>query len=414
MKQEIFGILFFPFIAWMVGGRATFSRKKAFSLFLISFFLAFIFLKSTFLGAFFHSVQSLSISLQEATSKGTAFVFGYLGGATAPFQKVLPQSNGVVLFFFQVLPIMIVMSSLSSILIYSGVLSQIVAFLSKITRRISFLSRSLTASIFLKLFFSQSETTVFMRMNLKSMSDNEILSLMSMGMSTTTLALFGFYASLCDRLGGNSLPHIITASIVNIFSAMAISELMVPRSTKEKEDLQEQKPDFDNMAHALTQGAGEGWTIMVSIAAVIIASVSIVDLFNQFISWASCHFFHNTITLQSLFGFVLAPFAWLMGIEWKESLPAGIILAEKTLLNETVAISNMAHAAHPISTQTCHILIYSICAFSNLLSIGIQISLWKILSPDTIQKARKMAPKALLVSLLAGAFSSCIASLLIV
>lgn len=412
MKQAILGVLFFPATAWLCGGRKVFSKRKTTLLFLLCAFLMLVFLKSTKLEYLFNGLNRVSSALKQATEKGTSFVFGYLGGDTIPFKKTTPTEHSIVIFFFQILPIMIVMGSISALMVHWGVVAQLTKLIEKTTKKISILSQSLISSTVLKFFFGQSEVTLFMRTHLYSMTDNDMLSLMAMGMSTTTFAMISFYAFLCDKLGGYSLPHLITAAVVNIFSSLAMAELIVPATFQNTSLTNDKQENFDNTAHALTHGACEGWHIITSIAACTIASMAIVELINQIIAGLSFAKIGHTITLQSILGHVFTPLAWMTGIPWKESLSAGVILAEKTLINEVVALSHITQAVQPITIRTCHILIYSVCAFSNFLSIGLHISIWKMVAHKKAQQARRLAPKAFLVSILAGGFSSALSSLL--
>ena len=58
--------------------------------------------------------------LQAATRAGTSFIFGYLGGEALPFQTS-DQGDGFILAF-QAMPLIIVVSVISSILMYLKIL----------------------------------------------------------------------------------------------------------------------------------------------------------------------------------------------------------------------------------------------------------------------------------------------------
>lgn len=63
-------------------------------------------------------------TIAAATSAGTSFVFGYLGGAPLPFEPNVPGSEFI--FAFQVLPIILVMSVLTTLLFYWRILPPLV------------------------------------------------------------------------------------------------------------------------------------------------------------------------------------------------------------------------------------------------------------------------------------------------
>jgi CNT family concentrative nucleoside transporter len=80
------------------------------------------------------------------------------------------------------------------------------------------------------------------------------------------------------------------------------------------------------------------------------------------------------ITLQRLFGAVMAPVCWLMGIPWQEATAAGALMGTKTVLNEFVAYLDLAHLPPgTLGERSRVIMTYALCGFANFGSLGIMI-----------------------------------------
>ena len=165
---------------------------------------------------------------------------------------------------------------------------------------------------------------------------------------------------------------------------------------------------------AITRGATDGWNIMMMIAATMLALVALMNVLNQVLGGITQLILNQTITIQSLLGYVFSPLSWCMGISWSDGLTIGSILGEKTLLNEWVAIANISQGIYgPLSPRTMSILLPSLCAFSNVSSIGIQISCLGALAPSRTRDIVQMCSLALVASILAGALSSAVVSIII-
>ena len=118
--QSFLGIMVFILIAWLFSERKNFVRPKIISLTIITqVILALFFLLVPFSESMFSLFNSGVVQIQKATEFGTSFVFGYLGGAEVPF-KVDDISRNYILAF-RALPLVIVVSAISSVLFHLGV-----------------------------------------------------------------------------------------------------------------------------------------------------------------------------------------------------------------------------------------------------------------------------------------------------
>ncbi len=90
--------------------------------------------------------------------------------------------------------------------------------------------------------------------------------------------------------------------------------------------------------------------------------------------------FHTS--LQTIFGYSLAPVAWLLGVPWHDARAVGNLLATKLVLNEFVAFSLLGPLKGHIAARSFTIATYALCGFANFASIGIQIGGIGALAPS--------------------------------
>src|SRR5437660_12711723 len=81
----------------------------------------------------FSKINDALLVLERATQAGTSLVFGYLGGAPAPFAVSAPEATFILAF--RALPIVLVISALSALLFYWRVLPAIVHAISWLLRK---------------------------------------------------------------------------------------------------------------------------------------------------------------------------------------------------------------------------------------------------------------------------------------
>mgnify|MGYP000532188317 FL=1 len=86
--QSIAGLLTFTGIAWLLSeNRKQVKLNMAVIGIVLQLLVGLILLKIPIFREFFLLLNRLVLSLEEATTAGTSFVFGYLGGADLPFTE---------------------------------------------------------------------------------------------------------------------------------------------------------------------------------------------------------------------------------------------------------------------------------------------------------------------------------------
>jgi CNT family concentrative nucleoside transporter len=120
-------------------------------------------------------------------------------------------------------------------------------------------------------------------------------------------------------------------------------------------------------------------------------------------------------SLQTLFGTVLSPLAFLMGVPWEDASKVGNLLGIKLSLNEFVAYGTLGTYIHnaSISMRAEIISTYALCGFANFSSIGIQIGGISAIAPHRRADLAKVGLKAMLGGALASWVTATIAGILL-
>ena len=324
--------------------------KNIFFAILMMFVFAFILLND-FVNNFFEALSNGVAKLSSATAEGTSFLFGSLFEAH-PY-----------IFALNVLPLIIVMSCISALLWHWRVLPLIIKGLSYVCERLFNLGGPVSFGAAANVFVGQVEAPLFVRPYLKTMSNKELLILMTAGMATVSgsvmIALAGQLENQFEGL--NVVQHFLTASILSVPAAIMYAEIMSP-SADITHNLKssEEKNIYQGSMDAITRGTRDGLGIAVNVAAIVLAVLALVSIVDGFLS------IFGDISLQKILGYIFAPICWLMGVPWNESANAAELLGIKLATNEFVAYIQFGSLDPEYFTErTKVILLYALCGFAN-------------------------------------------------
>lgn len=347
-------------------------------------------------------------ALRQSTMEGTKFVFGYLGGGEVPFQ-INPNSTGsTFIFALQALPIIIVMSALSMLLFYWRILPFIVSVISIVLRRVLSVGGALGTTAAAKIFLGNIESPLLVRPYLRNFSRSEFFTMMTCGMASTAMCIMPIYSEILTGVIDFPMQHLICATLLNIPAAIAISQIIIPNTSPVTEAEAVTPYEFNGAMDAISRGTGDGLNIFLNVMAMLIVALAFVSLSNTLLGCIPLPY-GEVLSLEKIFGFVLAPFAWLMGIPWAESQIAAQLLGIKTVLNEIVAFSDLKAKAASLSPSTIHIMIYSLCGFANFSAVGIVLGGIGAMVPEHRQTIVSLGFK----SLIAGALSGCLSGMIV-
>ena len=372
----------------------------------LQFLLAILLIKVPPVASFFESLSQGVLALKSATDQGTGFVFGYLAdGAPKPFEVVNPASANI--FIFSGLMLIIVVSALSAIFWHWRVLPIVIKLISSLFKKPLNVGGPVGLSATANIIFGQVEAPLLIKPYLKQMSRHELLTLMTVGMSTISGGVMVVYTTMLNDLYGTSLiGHFLTASIISVPAAIMYANIMMPSNQKTEDQSQiEESSLYKSTMDALTRGTQDGLNITLNIAALLLVLIALVTLVN--FGLAALPFVGGeAITLERMAGWIFAPIAWCMGIPWAEAQLAGSLLGIKTILNEFVAYVNLAAIdASQLSEKSRLIMLYGLCGFANLSSVGILLSGIGTMIPERKDDLIAVSGKALIGATLASCFT---------
>jgi len=396
-------------IAWMLSERrGRFAARPVLAGMALTLALGAVLLKVPVVSEAFLAVNKLITVLQNATGAGTSFVFGYLGGAPLPFAESYPGSSFILAT--RALPLVIVASALSSLLFYWGVLPRVVRVFAWVLRRGMGIGGAVGLSAAANVFVGMVEAPLFVRPWLGRMTRSELFITMSCGMATIAGTVMVLYAGILDKVIPDILGHLLIASLLATPAAIAVSLLMVPpeadaglapAAEARLMPAQESRSAMD----AITRGTLDGASLYINIVAMLLALVALVALANGVLAWLP-PVGEETLTLQRMLGWLMAPLVWLMGIPWSEAVTAGALMGTKTVLNELIAYIDLANLPQDtLSSRTELIMIYAMCGFANLGSLGIMIGGLCTMAPERRDDIVALGAR----SVISGTLATCIA-----
>jgi concentrative nucleoside transporter, CNT family len=366
------GLFAFVVIAWLISeDRRRVPYKLVVTGIGAQLLVGLFLLKLPLFQHLFLGLNAAVLALEASTKAGTSLVFGYLGGGPMPFEVTAP--GNVFILGFRALPLVLVISALSSLLFHWGILQRVVKGFAWCLTKTLRIGGAEGLGVAANVFVGMVEAPLLIRPYLDRMTRSELFTLMTAGMSTIAGTVMVLYASILGEVIPGVTGHILTASIISMPAAILISKVMIPESdTKTTGELQSAIRSHNGM-DAVTQGTLQGVQLLINILAMLVVLVALVHLVNLLLGWLP-HWGAAPITLQRLLGVVMAPIVWLMGVPWGESMTAGGLMGTKTVLNEFIAYLDLGRLTpDALSPRSKIIMTYAMCGFANPGSLGIMI-----------------------------------------
>jgi CNT family concentrative nucleoside transporter len=409
--QSIAGLLVFVVLAWVMSeNRKKVSIKTVVIGLALQLAVGMVLLKVSFFRDFFLILNRIVLSLEESTTAGTSFVFGYLGGGALPFSEKFPGSSFILAF--RALPLILVISALSSLLFYWKVLPFIVKGFSKFMQKTMGLGGAEGLGVSANIFVGMIESPIFIRPYLKDMTRSELFALMTCGMATIAGTVMVLYASILGSVIPDVMGHILTASIISVPAAVTVSKIMIPETGQPTSGELASPEESVSPMDAITKGTIQGIQLLINIIAMLIVLVALVHLVNLLLGLLP-QISGRKVTLQLILGCVMSPVVWLMGIPWDEALTAGSLMGTKTILNEFIAYIDMSHLAEgALSPKSLIIMTYAMCGFANPGSLGIMIGGMGTMVPQRRNEIVSLGFRSIIAGTLATCMTGAVVSIL--
>jgi concentrative nucleoside transporter, CNT family len=404
--QSAFGIVALLAIAWIVSEdrRGVVWTQAAVAL-LVTLATAVILLKVPVITRAFAAINNAVDAIAAASKAGTSFVFGYLGGGELPFELKVPGAEFVLAL--QALPILLVMSVLTTLLFHWRILPPIVRGFSWVLERTLKVGGAVGLSTAANIFLGMVEAPLFIRPYLTRLTRSELFIVMTGGMAGIAGTVLVIYATLLGSIIPDAAAHFVIASVMGAPAAILVSLIMVPERAAQRtggETVEVAKVASSTM-DAIVRGTAAGLELLLNICAMLIVLIALVHLANAIIAGILPEVAGAPITLQRLLGYAMAPVCWLMGIPWAEATTAGALMGVKTVLNEFIAYVELSKLPpEALEARSRLIMLYAMCGFANFGSLGIMIAGLSTMAPERRDDVLSLGLK----SILSGTLATCL------
>ena len=360
------------------------------------------------------------VKILSFVNEGSGFIFGSL----------MDVSKYGFIFAFQVLPTIIFFSALMGVLYHVGVMQAVVKVMAWAITKVMRVSGAETTSVCASVFIGQTEAPLTVRPYIPKMTQSELITMMIGGMAHIAGGVLAAYVGM---LGGGDpvaqafyAKHLLAASIMAAPATLVIAKLLVPETgtplTRGTVKMEVEKTS-SNIIDAAAAGAGDGLKLALNIGAMLLAFIALIALLNAPLTWLGevtglAQAIGKPTNLATIFGYVLAPIAWVIGTPWADATTVGSLIGQKVVINEFVAYLQLSEiikgnvAGVALSDEGRLIATYALCGFANFSSIAIQIGGIGGLAPDRRHDLAKFGLRAVLGGTIATLMTATIAGVL--
>ncbi|AIL10023.1 MULTISPECIES: NupC/NupG family nucleoside CNT transporter [Stenotrophomonas] len=353
-------------------------------------------------------------------NEGSGFIFGSL----------MDTKNYGFIFAFQVLPTIIFFSALMGVMYHLNIMQAIVRVMAWAITKVMRVSGAETTSVCASVFIGQTEAPLTVRPYIARMTQSELLTMMIGGMAHIAGGVLAAYVGM---LGGGDpaqqafyAKHLLAASIMAAPATLVVAKLLIPETgtplTRGTVKMEVEKTS-SNIIDAAAAGAGDGLKLALNIGAMLLAFIALIALLNAPLTWIGevtglAAQIGKPTNLSTIFGYLLAPIAWVIGTPWADATTVGSLIGQKVVINEFVAYTELSQivngqvAGVSLSSEGRLIATYALCGFANFSSIAIQIGGIGGLAPERRHDLAKFGLRAVLGGTIATFMTATIAGVL--
>jgi CNT family concentrative nucleoside transporter len=361
----------------------------------LTFVLALLFLRIPQLKIGFAVIGDGVEAIAAATRAGTSFVFGYIGGGALPFE--LKAQGADFIFALQALPVVLVMSVLTTLAFYWGILPPIVRGFAIALERVLGVGGAVGVATAANIFLGMVEAPLCIRPYLGKLTRSELFVVMTAGMAGIAGTVLVLYATMLGPTIPGAAGHLVVASVLDAPAAIVMSLIMVPERPGGRPHLDAKlAPVATSTMDAIVRGTTAGLELLLNICAMLIVLIALVHLVNAMLGLAP-EVAGAPVTLERVLGIAMAPVCWLIGIPWGEAATAEFVAYLKLAALPPDALSDRSRL----------IMLYALCGFANFGSLGILIGGLATMAPerrdDVVSLGFKSIASGTLATCLVGA-----------
>jgi CNT family concentrative nucleoside transporter len=335
---------------------------------------------------------------------GAIFVFGPLGQNVPPW--------GVV-FAFQVLPTIIFIAAVFALLYYVGIMQLIIRGAAIVMTKLMAASGAESLNVAASIFMGQTEAPLTIRPYLPDVTQSELMTIMTSGMAHVSGGIMAAYIAY-----GIEAKHLLAAVIMTAPGTILLSKMLVPETEKPltagRVQMALMERDTNALA-AIARGTTDGLNLAINVAAMLISFIALIYLLDGIFGAVHGRIGWFPESLEQVFGWVLSPIAWLIGIPWADAPRIGNLLGVRMATNELIAFQRLGPmgTSHAISDRSFTVATFALCGFANLSSIGIQIGGIGALAPNKKPELARLGIRAMLAGTMANLMSASIVGIIL-
>jgi len=341
---------------------------------------------------------------------GSQFVFGDLGKQRSPLGFY---------FAFQVLPTIIFIAAFFAVLYHYGVMQFIIKQAARVMTRFMGASGAESLNVAASIFMGQTEAPLTIRPFLKDLTQSELMTVMTSGMAHVSGGIMAAYIAF-----GVEPKHLLSAVIMTAPGTLLMAKMLVPETEQPRtagivEMPEEDEPEkSENVLGAVARGTTDGLNLALNVGAMMIAFIALIALSNGILGAMHQGLTHVGISwfprsLESIFGVLFSPVAWIIGVPWRDCSVIGSLLGTRMALNEVIAFSLLGPQKAGLDPRSFTIATFALCGFANLSSIGVQIGGIGALAPNKRRELARLGVRAMLAGTMANLMSASIAGMLL-
>ncbi len=409
--QSALGICAIIACAWVFSeDRKAFSWRMVLATLALQAAIALLLLKVPVARDALYGLNTVVTAVTTATNAGTSFVFGYLGAGPAPFAVTHP--GNMINLAFTILPLVMVIAALAAMLWYWGITPFIVRLMARGLKKTVGLGGAVSLSAASMVFLGNIEGQLVIRPTMARLNRTELFILMTVGLSVIAGTVFVLFATILKDVLPGALGHLLVASFMSLPGGILIARIVVPGEAETDLGQEQESVHYRSTIDAMARGTQDGLNLYLQIIAMLIVTTALVALANVMLA-ALPHVGGAPLTLERMLGWIFAPLVWLLGVPWSQAAIAGELMGIKLALYELVAYLRLAAMpAGSLDPRSTQIMVYALCGFANLGSVGILIGGMNALIPERRDEVVSLAPKALAAGTMASALSGAMIGLL--
>ena len=366
---------------------------------------------------FFEKIGEVFLAIVVFTNEGTKVLFGELANS---------EKYGAI-FAFQILPVIIFFSALTSVLYYYGIIQKVVKAMAWLLTKLLNISGQESLAVVGNIFLGQTEAPLLVKGYLNKMNRSEYFLLMTGGMATVAGSVLAAYIGF---LGGDDpvqrvevAKNLIIASVMAAPGAIVISKLIYPQTEKISKDFKvNEEITGDNLLTAITNGTRDGIKMAVNVGAMLLVFLALIALINGILfqgadlfginDWIKNNTVYESLSLELILGYIFAPLMWLIGIAKEDMTLMGQLLGVKLAASEFVAyielasLKDLTSVIHLTYEKSVIMATIMLCGFANFASIGIQVAGIGILAPKKYKLLTELGFKAMIAGTLVSLLSA--------